>query len=118
LTLVEDFKRYNASEQKEPTSTINRSPVLWQLPPTGKIKINWDAAVNKKLDRIGINIVVQDNNGCIKAARSTTQRIEVEPVVVAEAIVALHAVFLIKEMGFHDLRKCFANCAGDHICEP
>lgn len=33
----------------------------WQPPPPGKIKFNWDAAVNKKLGRLRIGIVARDS---------------------------------------------------------
>lgn len=67
LTLVDDFRRNNAPEQKEPTSLTDPPSVLWQPPSLGKIKLNRGAAVNKKLGRIGIGIVARDNNGCFMA---------------------------------------------------
>jgi hypothetical protein len=44
------------------------------------------------------------------AAKSTTKRIDVEPDV-AEAIVTLHAIILIKKMAFRNviLKGCIAN---------
>jgi hypothetical protein len=60
--------------------------------------------------RLGISIVAPDINGCIMAAKSTTKRIDVEPDV-AEAIVTLHAIILIKKMAFRNviLKGCIAN---------
>lgn len=84
------------------TSKCLLTPAFWQPPLPSKIKVNWDAAVNKKHGRRGVGIVTRDSKGFILATRSTTQRIVLEPIV-AEALAALHAVILSKEIGFSDI---------------
>jgi ribonuclease HI len=65
-------------------------------------KVDWDAAVDKKNGRIGLGIVVQDYEGVVLAARSTTKNFLANHVVV-EALVAFHAIELCREIGFFDI---------------
>jgi hypothetical protein len=39
--------------------------VQWRPPPIGAYKINWDAALDSKAERIGIGIIVRDSKGKI-----------------------------------------------------
>jgi hypothetical protein len=41
----------------------NAHRAVWCLPPSGFIKINWDAAVNKKDGYIGVEIIARDCRG-------------------------------------------------------
>jgi hypothetical protein len=64
-------------------------------------KVNWDAAVDNNNGCIEVEIVVQNFEGVVVAARSTTKNFMVAPVV-TEALVAFHAMELCNEMGFVD----------------
>lgn len=63
------------------------------------VKINWDAAldVNKKI--IGLGSIARDDKGIFLAVLSKQLLIKVNPVV-AETLVALHAVLFCKEQGY------------------
>jgi len=58
--------------------------------------------VDKNHGRIGIDIVVRDYEGIVLAARSTTRNVVADPVV-AEALTALHAMKLSRELSFNDI---------------
>lgn len=77
------------------------SPTLWKKPPIGMNKVNRDVVVEKTHGRIGIGIVMQDNEGVVLAAHSTTRNIFIEPAV-AKALAAWHAADFSREMGFYD----------------
>lgn len=39
--------------------------VKWELPPVDWIKINWDVATQKDANKIGIGVVIRDNEGAV-----------------------------------------------------
>ncbi|XP_059429170.1 uncharacterized protein LOC132162980 [Corylus avellana] len=65
--------------------------ILWQPPPSGMVKLNWDAAVDAKEKIIGLGIVGRDEKGSFLAALSKQMRTDISPVG-AEIYAALHAV--------------------------
>jgi len=58
--------------------------------------------VDNNYRRIGISIIVRNYKDIVLVARSTTRNMLAEPVV-AEALTALHAIKLSREMGFNDI---------------
>lgn len=70
--------------------------------PLDTYKVNCDAFVNKKHDRISLGIVARDYEGFVLAARRTIRNFLVESAV-AEALATLHAMELSKEIGFNDI---------------
>jgi ribonuclease HI len=80
-------------------------PISFCMAPlalTGMYKVNWDAAVDKNIGRLGFGIVVRDFEGAVVAARSTTNNFLVTPMV-AKALAAYHVVEFCNEMGFADI---------------
>jgi len=73
----------------------------------GFVKINWDAAVNKKKGYIGVGIIARDCMGQFLGARSFCQKIRIDAKL-AETIVALGAVTFSSKASFFD-----AICEGD-----
>jgi hypothetical protein len=63
------------------------------------IKVNWDAAVDKKKGCVSLGIISRDCEGRVLAARCVTQHILVEPTVV-EAMAGLHAVVFSRDVGY------------------
>jgi len=74
----------------------------WTPPTEGKIKVNWDAAVNVKGNCISLGIVARDCNGRFLGARCIRKPFLVEPKI-AEAMAALWAVIFCKEVGFFEV---------------
>jgi len=71
-------------------------------PPSGSVKINWDAALNKNRGFIGLGCVALDWMGNFLGAKCTFQQTMVEPKM-AKAISAIHAIQLAITEGFLDV---------------
>lgn len=99
---LEEFRRVNSHEPVVQYPLLVVPTILWHKPSSGKLKINWDVAVDKGHGRIGVGIIVRDHEGFVLAAHSTTKNILVEPVV-AKALAALYAVNFCREMNFYDI---------------
>lgn len=69
-----------------------------QKPPVGVWKINWDAAISKETDRMGVGVVIRDATGRVLAARTKVILYITDPAA-AEALAAWDAVVLAREMG-------------------
>lgn len=82
--------------------TNSTTTVQWQAPPSGIIKVNWDAIVDKKNECIGLGIIAQDSEGFILAGHSSTQTICVD-LTMAEAWIALQVVIFSKDIGLFDI---------------
>ena len=63
------------------------------------IKLNWDAGVNVKEGRVGLGLIARDSRGHCLNARSMTLECQTKASM-AEALAAVHAVMLCKEMGY------------------
>lgn len=72
----------------------------WIAAPMDFVKANWDAAVNKQFRKMGIGVILRDSKGDVLATLSSQKEFIIDPVIV-EATVALRAVSLVQELGFH-----------------
>ena len=68
----------------------------------GWVKVNWDIAVEKKSGRIGVGVVVRDDQGEVVAARCLTRMGTLEATA-GEAIASYYAVCLCREIGAHNI---------------
>jgi hypothetical protein len=48
--------------------------IKWTPPPMDWCKANWDVALQKNAELVGIGVIVQDHNGRMVATRSFTKR--------------------------------------------
>lgn len=61
MALLVDFRKAaHLSYHKE---RVSRSKVVWAPPALDYIKVNVDATVNKKSDRIGVGVVARNHAG-------------------------------------------------------
>lgn len=74
----------------------------WQAPSQGKIKVNWDATIDKKKGLIGFGVIARDSKGRVLVARSSSKPVCIEPVM-AESWAGLHVVLFCKEIGLFDI---------------
>lgn len=79
-----------------------RAPSRWSKPAIGSIKINWDAALDVRKNRMGVGIIARNDMGDVKAALCTTLPYIQNPSV-AEAFGARRAVEFAREMGFSSI---------------
>jgi hypothetical protein len=87
--------------QMEPTNslTIHTEAMLkWTPPPIGWCKANWDVAFNKELQRVGVGVIVRDNNGRVLAAKSFTKRGVLKPLI-GETMASYYAAQLCNQLG-------------------
>ncbi|XP_059461784.1 uncharacterized protein LOC132190750 [Corylus avellana] len=95
---------HQVQEQQYTVATQGVSPCLstWSAPPHDWFKANWDAAIGKQSGWVGLAAVIRDSQGNMVAAKTVTRKGLIEPVA-AEALAALMAVQLSREMGFSRL---------------
>jgi ribonuclease HI len=74
---------------------------VWQPPPVGHVKINWDASISKQHHKMGVGIVVRDHAGKALVMACATKEFVNNPTM-AEAVGAWLAVDLAKRL---DLRN-------------
>lgn len=77
-------------EHEQRGDTLDVSQIAWKSPPTRVIIVNWDVAVDKPNESIGIDIIVRDHESYVLAPMSTTKPSILEQVTV-ESLAALHA---------------------------
>ena len=95
---LDDFVEATARNEMERAAPVTMENGGWQAPPTGVYKANWDAALNLLGERIGIGVVVRDQEGRDKAAQSSFRTRIFYPTT-AETIVAIHTLRFCKEIG-------------------
>jgi hypothetical protein len=66
---------------------IHTPVLLWKKPSFGVIKVNWDAAVDKEGQKMGIGIIARDHNGSIVAVLEASRKFITDPTT-AEALAA------------------------------
>jgi hypothetical protein len=88
------MENYNQAEteQRGPGGDIIATEVpRWKRPTAGTIKINWDAAIDRSGDRMGVGVVARDHCGNVVGAMCYTRPSISEPAT-AEAVGAWTAV--------------------------
>ncbi|XP_041017966.1 uncharacterized protein LOC121260189 [Juglans microcarpa x Juglans regia] len=101
---AQQLEEYKAA-QLGSNSTTRRNPiqaVIWSPPPTGIIKVNWDAALWEDQDKLGIGLVARDHEGRIIASKKVAKAGCVIPLL-AEAIGAYQGVKLASEMNLESV---------------
>ncbi|XP_038717221.1 uncharacterized protein LOC120010502 [Tripterygium wilfordii] len=81
-------------------STLNAQ--LWKGPPDLVVKANWDAALHSPTNSTGIGVIYRDSSGDVLACSSLVWQTKLDPSL-AEAMGALHAIKLARELGFNNL---------------
>jgi hypothetical protein len=103
---LEEYQRCNKKEDIQSSGDlmahIPRPRTGWCPPPSGLIKVNWDASINITKECIGIGVVARDNIGNVVGAKSLTKKVVAVPKL-AEAMAAYEAVVFCKEVGFHEI---------------
>jgi hypothetical protein len=77
---------------------ISPVPPRWCKPSVGKWKINWNVAINKSTMKMGIGVVIRDEEGSMVAASARTIPYILDPPS-AEAMGAWAAVLLGRDVG-------------------
>ena len=91
----------NAQINRIDVDTI-QSDTKWSTSPVGLFKVNWDVAISKQNQRMGVGVIIRDERGKVNAALSQTVCTVYDPTT-AEIMAALTAVELCRDMGFFDI---------------
>ena len=97
VAALEDFRRVNQNDEQQEGLADSRHEEKWKPPSANMIKINWDAAADSKKGIVGMGIIARDGNSLFLAAEAKQISLYAEPVV-AETMVALHALIFCKEL--------------------
>ncbi|KAF5471101.1 hypothetical protein F2P56_011568 [Juglans regia] len=98
LQLTKDFKEASYSEQ---VSLVSRRPAgtdSWSPPPLNVYKANWDASIDRVHSRMGVGVVIRNWEGRVTATLKSSRSIFPDAKL-AEAMAALRAVLLCKQLG-------------------
>jgi len=77
-------------------------PPIWQKPPPGILKLNWDVAIDRARGITRVGLVVRDSNGQVVVASTRHFPILVEASI-GEALGAWCGVSLSSEWGFQNM---------------
>ncbi|KAF5445283.1 hypothetical protein F2P56_034346 [Juglans regia] len=75
---------------------------IWTKPAVGSLKVNWDAAVQTRMGRIGIGVIIRDHQGLVIGALRANRPLR-GSVFDAEAYGLLLACVFCKEIGIRHL---------------
>ena len=94
---LQDFSRANlkASSQLPANSTTR---VRWSLPPQSSLKVNFDGATFKDVGKVGLGVVIRDNQGQTLASQSKHISLPFSSDMV-EALAAVRAISFALETG-------------------
>jgi hypothetical protein len=74
----------------------------WKSPSVDSVKVNWDAAINRRKNLMGVGVIACDHAGTVLAAQCSVQRYILDPTI-AEAIGAKMGVELGRALGLHSI---------------
>ncbi|XP_059441702.1 uncharacterized protein LOC132174001 [Corylus avellana] len=60
---VDNWCKFNNRRPKREVSQAQVSPVVWTKPPLGYVKVNWDASIDKRQNKMGVGVLVRDHEG-------------------------------------------------------
>ncbi|XP_042972999.1 uncharacterized protein LOC122304801 [Carya illinoinensis] len=98
-TTLEEFQLAQRGDQKGKGCPVARRRVKWKAPGDEVVKVNWDAGVNLKEERIGIGVVIRDDKGEVLVALCSSRGVCCSPVV-AELHALWRAMKLCAELNF------------------
>ncbi|KAG6685421.1 hypothetical protein I3842_12G111300 [Carya illinoinensis] len=100
LQAVKDYQEAAGTAESH-LSVPSSCTSSWTAPPEGFYKVNWDSALCKNTNMVGIGIIVRDHGKNVIAAKRM-RRIFIQDPLIAEAYGACQAVSFAQEIG---LRK-------------
>ncbi|XP_035547284.1 uncharacterized protein LOC118348864 [Juglans regia] len=97
-----DLKEYKQALQMNKVALRNNEEgesrtLRWEKPRTGSVKANWDAAVDKKQRRVGLGVLIRDEDGKPLVAVEG-QKDNVDHPVVAEAQALWKAMVICRDL--------------------
>ncbi|KAG6629566.1 hypothetical protein CIPAW_14G093100 [Carya illinoinensis] len=98
--LVEDLQKLSVN--KKAVVLKQQTNQAWEAPSQGKIKVNWDASVDKVSCKVGVGVILRDWNSSVLATLRMEQDLFPDPHM-AEAFAVQQAVLFCKSFGHRDV---------------
>jgi ribonuclease HI len=76
---LEDYRLPQCQEQRIVTQQSDQRSVPWSAPLSGQIKINWDAALDRHHNLMGVGLLARDHLGRVVAAMCFSQKYQLDP---------------------------------------
>jgi ribonuclease HI len=99
---VESFNEAEKGRRGHRSCPISVGVQIWNKPPLGVVKLNWDAAVNVKEQKMGLGIIARDHTGQVLAVLVASRMYITDPTT-AEALAAWKMAEVCVTMGFQQV---------------
>jgi ribonuclease HI len=102
--VVDDFKRWLKGDEEvnQPQQVDVWVSPCWMKPPKGTIKVNFDAAINKNTDFVGLGVIARDCMGNLLEAKQLSKSL-ITDAHTAALMAASYAVSFSLEVGFFNV---------------
>ncbi|XP_059429220.1 uncharacterized protein LOC132163035 [Corylus avellana] len=99
---ISAFEKTEAGRCKPQVPLRNHAAHTWQKPPEGFVKLNWDASIDARRQRIGIGVAVRNSNSTLLALLCASKTMLTDPGT-AEALAAWHAAEITRRLGLRQV---------------
>jgi hypothetical protein len=76
---VENWCKFNKRQPRNVVALGQISPTKWTKPPWGFVKLNWDASVDKHMNKMGIRVLTRDHEGTVLAMFCSRKDYVIDP---------------------------------------
>ncbi|XP_050290257.1 uncharacterized protein LOC126728490 [Quercus robur] len=95
------FQRENRAQQFPATMVSSTNQVTWMPPPTNSLKINFDGALFRDINKAGLGVVIRNENGQVLASLLEQIQLPFSSDLV-EAIAAARAIMFAQELSLSE----------------
>ncbi|KAG6635874.1 hypothetical protein CIPAW_11G073400 [Carya illinoinensis] len=93
---------HQSQQPAQAASTHSNAKAQWEAPLQGKLKLNWDAGIDKLNYKVGVGAVIRDWKGKVRATLRMSHSLFPEPLL-TEAFAAYQASMFLKTLGWQDV---------------
>ncbi|KAF5442058.1 hypothetical protein F2P56_037243 [Juglans regia] len=93
------FQLAQQNAKQNPIPRVDRGAVSWSRPRESFVKANWDAAVSRKDRKVGLGVVIRDEEGEILVA--AREQINLTDSATAECLALWKAMEVCRELNFN-----------------
>lgn len=96
---IREFQLAQTVVEKNCHSRTTMRQVRWKKPNMGQVKVNWDAAINKKQRKVEIGVAIRDEMGEALTA-CCDQKMHVQHSATTKCMALWKAIELCRDLGF------------------
>ncbi|KAF5454830.1 hypothetical protein F2P56_024466 [Juglans regia] len=97
--LVEELQQ---NPQQTTSASTRQQPYMWEATPQGRVKLNWDEALDKRACKMGVGVVIRGSEGQILATLRMQHHLYPDHFL-AEALATLQASLFYKYVGYSNV---------------